>query len=865
MTLKQILLYFLQLRLLSAIFSIHNPLKLATTPSTTLSAFNTTNSHDINVNLTNTTNHTRIPGYLTDLNLCKLTHLGLDYVGRIGKSESGVRCQSWTTKTPVHRVDPKFTDDNFSDFSRVQARYYCRNPNREETGPWCYTMDPDNIWETCGVPLCSYSECRITGPGMEYAGTIAKSFKDKKCVRWNKNRPKLKVNNEIISINQYNNDLFPDETVRDAKKTCRNPDGDIGGPWCFVETIDKKIVEKQYCDVPYCNEESCMVFTKSSPIYNHYMSFPNDLINFTFGAKLWDPDSYLNSSAKLVLSLYPLPLSSQQINDLAIGVEIFLSNKKSAFTVGVNDIEYVKTLGLLKSNKFIYFSLTWWHNIITLTIEGGKKPLLMADIKNKDTLLNYKMNQFFYFSAIGNNILWEFPFCDVEEQCDVHTTTSVDFQKFFPIRDVMQGQEINFNIRAYHSAYVLLVATPAKDYPQFKIILQREGNITRVLYKPHEKASEAVLHEVFGEIVQYWTWKEFTIHLFGDEFEVFTSKKGLANTFISFKHDDLRLMRWFSIGSDNTIAHWTLYCFPPKEASPPAAYLPECALTRSEIYYNGTQDVTSDGFPCLPWAGQKIMPIDEIDTLFNNVQQKLQVSNYCRDPKDEQKGAFCYVIQQGIIKKQYCRIRKCKSAECKMAGTGNDYIGKMSVTRSNRTCQHWLSPAQMRSLIENEAKAKESPPETPNLLEHNITSIADMVKHLQALNQYFDDNSCDNKWRCLRGLFERRLIKKSVENVVDNPVKNSDQYANESKSPPHQEEVMKLETELAKNKIINKIVQEEETQTSVYDYIYIHTLAPVFINETLYADMDLLAIKNYCRNPTRDVAGKIPGVSRLPV
>lgn len=41
------------------------------------------------------------------------------------------------------------------------------------------------------------------------------------------------------------------------------------------------------------------------------------------------------------------------------------------------------------------------------------------------------------------------------------------------------------------------------------------------------------------------------------------------------------------------------------------------------------------------------------------------------------------------IEKQFCRLRKCKSEQCKMAGTGNDYIGSLSATKSNRTCDTW--------------------------------------------------------------------------------------------------------------------------------------------------------------------------------
>lgn len=57
-------------------------------------------------------------------------------------------------------------------------------------------------------------------------------------------------------------------------------------------------------------------------------------------------------------------------------------------------------------------------------------------------------------------------------------------------------------------------------------------------------------------------------------------------------------------------------------------------------------------------------------------------------------GTYCYALNQAKenkVQKTYCRIRKCKSAECRMAGTGNDYIGKVNTTRTNRTCRPWFA------------------------------------------------------------------------------------------------------------------------------------------------------------------------------
>lgn len=106
---------------------------------------------------------------LTDISACKLSHKGLEYMGDIAKSESWVRCQSWTSNDP-HVIADTIVDDMFPELSRKKAKNYCRNPTKDPEGPWCYTMNMDLKFETCGIPLCSVSECRVTGPGMEYSG-----------------------------------------------------------------------------------------------------------------------------------------------------------------------------------------------------------------------------------------------------------------------------------------------------------------------------------------------------------------------------------------------------------------------------------------------------------------------------------------------------------------------------------------------------------------------------------------------------------------------------------------------------------------------------------------------------------------------
>lgn len=49
-----------------------------------------------------------------------------------------------------------------------------------------------------------------------------------------------------------------------------------------------------------------------------------------------------------------------------------------------------------------------------------------------------------------------------------------------------------------------------------------------------------------------------------------------------------------------------------------------------------------------------------------------------------------------------------------MAGTGNDYIGKVSVTRSNRTCQTWSTLKPNKTKFANETEYITSTTETIN-------------------------------------------------------------------------------------------------------------------------------------------------------
>ena len=82
---------------------------------------------------------------------CKLTALGTEYAGTISKTINCNTCQRWDTQSPnTHTV----SESGFPEGSFRDAANYCRNPDADSGGPWCYLKD-QNTWEYCDIPLCS--------------------------------------------------------------------------------------------------------------------------------------------------------------------------------------------------------------------------------------------------------------------------------------------------------------------------------------------------------------------------------------------------------------------------------------------------------------------------------------------------------------------------------------------------------------------------------------------------------------------------------------------------------------------------------------------------------------------------------------
>jgi len=93
------------------------------------------------------------------LKYCKTTLKGPEYIGDMDVTVSGRKCQAWSSQTPHTHSRNSEHGYKFPDGNDKAARNYCRNPDLEADGPWCYTTDPKVRWEMCKIHTCAVNPC----------------------------------------------------------------------------------------------------------------------------------------------------------------------------------------------------------------------------------------------------------------------------------------------------------------------------------------------------------------------------------------------------------------------------------------------------------------------------------------------------------------------------------------------------------------------------------------------------------------------------------------------------------------------------------------------------------------------------------
>ncbi|KAM6985866.1 hepatocyte growth factor a [Aplochiton taeniatus] len=170
---------------------------------------------------------------------------GESYRGRRSWTRTNVTCQPWNDSIPHdHKFEPKKKH-----FKSDLRENYCRNPENDQGGPWCFTTDPNIRHQDCGLPQCSEQVCMRCN-GEDYRGKMDHTESGKECQRWDLSKPHRHL---------HQPKKYPGKGLRD--NYCRNPDN-RPRPWCY--TMDPAI-QWEYCNITACgfSEENAVNATSS--------------------------------------------------------------------------------------------------------------------------------------------------------------------------------------------------------------------------------------------------------------------------------------------------------------------------------------------------------------------------------------------------------------------------------------------------------------------------------------------------------------------------------------------------------------------------------------------------------------------------
>ncbi|XP_059245732.1 hepatocyte growth factor-like protein isoform X3 [Mustela nigripes] len=106
---------------------------------------------------------------------------GVKYRGTVAITTGGLPCQHWSQRFPNdHKYTPTLRNGLEENF--------CRNPDRDPGGPWCYTTDPAVRFQSCGIKSCREAAC-VWCNGEDYRGAVDRTESGRECQRWDLQRP----------------------------------------------------------------------------------------------------------------------------------------------------------------------------------------------------------------------------------------------------------------------------------------------------------------------------------------------------------------------------------------------------------------------------------------------------------------------------------------------------------------------------------------------------------------------------------------------------------------------------------------------------------------------------------------------------
>lgn len=242
--------------------------------------------------------------------------------------------------------------------------------------------------------VCTYvrvfTECRVTGPGVEYAGDVNVTKSGYGCTPWT-----------VSAQGNLEDSRFPDGGKAAAGNRCRNPTSDPGGPWCYAY-VDGTVVP-DYCETFGCDDAGggcgwTLVNGGESSAHGHYTAMLTSSENggesdnyATFELKTWDPAAATSADKPFRMSLTAYPIAGSSGGD--------------AFEVSVPAEAFTRS-----AHTVTRMELSWRNGFVVLTTTGrSARELLSFE-------LNATLTPVLYVSFVGGDprespVAIRFPHC----------------------------------------------------------------------------------------------------------------------------------------------------------------------------------------------------------------------------------------------------------------------------------------------------------------------------------------------------------------------------------------------------------------------------------------------------------------------
>lgn len=193
------------------------------------------------------------------------------------------------------------------------------------------------------------------------------------------------------------------------------------------------------------------------------------------------------------------------------------------------------------------------------------------------------------YSVSGAVAIWDFSDFEPESSCQEHLTILPIPSLFWPLRRKRYYFNLNLHFRSFHSAFIFLVPNPYYAYPRVTVKIGVPPKQIIVTYDQSLNVSTILSVKPFA--IGYWSWTEFNVEIITNQILLTMRVEGYLLPFMNVTHEVAKSLRWFSIGSNNSVTHWTFFCQP---IAVPPAHKPDCVLSTDDVY-TGNQWVTTLG------------------------------------------------------------------------------------------------------------------------------------------------------------------------------------------------------------------------------------------------------------------------------